>query len=144
MGDGMLSKLHEHVVSELQQSSKTDTVFVVSAVLFNLVVLGINWGVATASHGNDPAAGNDWILGVLVIATLLINTFAVRALVAGRHTRVKLISGLFSMYKDNGIEQYYDPSLLETYAARYKLFVAVLIILAAISILVPLLARLLG
>jgi len=110
MGDEMLSKLHEHVVSELQQSSKTDTVFVVSAVLFNLVVLGINWGVATASHGTDPAAGNDWILGVLVIATLLINTFAVRALVAGRHTRVKLISGLMSMYKDNGIEQYYDPS----------------------------------
>jgi len=144
MGDGMLSKLHEHVVSELQQSSRTDTVFVVSAVLFNLVVLGINWGVATASHGNDPAAGNDWILGVRVIATLLINTFAVRALVAGRHTRVMLISGLLSMYKDNGIEQYYDPSLLETYAARYKLFVAVLIILAAISILVPLLARLLG
>ena len=144
MGDGMLSKLHEHVVSELQQSSKTDTIFVVSAVLFNLVVLGINWGVATESHGTDPAAGNDWILGVLVIATLLINTFAVRALMAGRHTRVMLISGLMSMYKDNGVEQYYDPSLLETYAARYKLFVAVLIILAAISILVPLLARLLG
>jgi len=140
----MLSKLHEHVVSELQQSSKTDTIFVVSAVLFNLVVLGINWGVATASYGDDPAAGNDWILGVLVIATLLINTFAVRALMAGRHTRVMLISGLMSMYKDNGVEQYYDPSLLETYAARYKLFVAVLIILAAISILVPLLARLLG
>ena len=38
----MLSDLHQHVVSELQQSSKTDTVFVISAVLFNLVVLGIN------------------------------------------------------------------------------------------------------
>jgi hypothetical protein len=34
----MIERVHEHVVSELQQSAKTDTVFVVTAVLFNLIV----------------------------------------------------------------------------------------------------------
>ena len=34
----MLERLHEHMVSEIQQSSRTDTVFVVTAVIFNLVI----------------------------------------------------------------------------------------------------------
>jgi hypothetical protein len=140
----MLSDLHRHVVSELQQSSKTDTVFIVSAVLFNLVVLGINWGVATEANKPRQSGGNDLIFIVLVIGTLLINFFAIRALIAGRHTRAKLVGGLISMYRDNDIDKYYDPSLLDTYAARYKLFVAVLTILAAIAIVVPLLERIVG
>jgi hypothetical protein len=45
-GTIMLKEIHGHMVNELQQNAKSDTVFVVSAVLFNLVVLGINWGVA--------------------------------------------------------------------------------------------------
>jgi hypothetical protein len=44
----MLEHIHNHIVTELQQSAKTDTVFVVTAILFNLIVLSINWGVASA------------------------------------------------------------------------------------------------
>lgn len=36
----MLKEIHGHIVDELQQNAKTDTVFVVAAVLFNLAVLG--------------------------------------------------------------------------------------------------------
>jgi hypothetical protein len=140
----MLSDLHKHVVSELQQSSKTDTVFVISAVLFNLVVLGINWGVASASHDAEANGSNDLILAVLVAATLLINVFAVRALIAGRQTRTSLITGLLAMYQDQGVDKYYDPSLLDTYGARYKLFIAVLAVLAFIAVVVPLLERFSG
>ncbi len=138
----MLSDLHKHVVGELQQSSRTDTVFVISAVLFNLVVLGINWGVASASHNAKSTGSNDGILVVMIIATLMINFFSVRALMAGRQTRTRLISGLVDLYRDQGIAKYYDPSLMNIYGARYKLFIAVLAVLAAIAIVVPLLARL--
>ena len=140
----MLKEVHEHVVSELQQSAKTDTVFVVTAVLFNLIVLGINWGVASGSGDGGHPPKNDWILGLLIIGTLFINAFAVRALLTGRDTRRKLLSGLLAMYKDNEVDRYYDASLLDTYGTRYKLFVAVLVILAAISIAVPSLERFLG
>ncbi|MCU0610682.1 MAG: hypothetical protein MUE60_02705 [Candidatus Eisenbacteria bacterium] len=140
----MLSHLHTHVVSELQQSSRTDTVFVVTAVLFNLVVLGINWGVAAASHGPDRDATKDLILAVLVVATVLINFFCLRALQAGRHTRAKLTGGLIALYKDQAIDRYYDPQLLDAYGARNKLFVAVLVVLAVIATVVPLLERLGG
>ena len=48
------------------------------------------------------------------------------------------------MYKDNNVEKYYDASLLDTYQTRYRLFVAVLLSLFAISIVVPLMERILG
>jgi len=140
----MLREVHQHVVSELQQSSRTDTVFVVSAVLFNLVVLGINWGVASSANNAEQGSGNDFIFAVLILATLLINVFSVRALVAGRQTRSTLITGLLTMYKDQEVDKYYDPSLLDMYGARYKLFIAVLAVLAAVAIVVPLLERLTG
>ncbi|MBN1424966.1 hypothetical protein JXA88_10450 [Candidatus Fermentibacteria bacterium] len=136
----MLSHLHTHVVSELQQSSRTDTVFVVTAVLFNLVVLGINWGVA-ASQGAEADATKDLILAVLVAATILINFFCFKALRAGRHTRARLTGGLIALYKDQEIDRYYDPQLLDAYGARNKLFVAVLVVLAVIATVVPLLER---
>jgi uncharacterized membrane protein YhaH (DUF805 family) len=141
----MLIEVHKHIVSELDQSSRTDTVFVVSAVLFNLVVLGINWGVASNAH--DPkgqAGGGDFILAILVLATLIINAFCIRALLAGNQTRTRLVSGLMAMYRDQGVDKYYDPSLLDIYSTRYKLFTAVLGVLAAIAVIVPLVARLSG
>ena len=91
---------------------RTDTVFVATAVLFNLVVLGINWGVTSASSGGVLPPQNDWLLGLLIFATLLINSFAGRALLTGRDTRRKLLSGLVTMYKDNDVDKYYGASLL--------------------------------
>jgi len=110
----MLEHLHHHIVGELQQSSRTDTVFVVTAVLFNLLVLGINWGVASAE---EQTAASNVILVVLIMVTLLINSFVVLALQSGRRTRLTLISGTLQMYKDNGVDKYYDPLLLSTYGS---------------------------
>jgi hypothetical protein len=137
----VLKEIHSHIVNELQQNARTDTVFVVAAVLFNLVVLGINWGVASEAARGQNAGRNDFILGLLVIGTLLINAFAVRALRAGRSSRVKLLSGLNRMYADNGVAKYYDDDLLGTYQSRYLLFTLVLVVLCVIAIAVPLIVR---
>jgi hypothetical protein len=137
----MLEQVHEHVIQELQQNSKTDTVFVVAAVVFNLVVLGINWGVAGGQANAERPPQNDVILGLLFGATLLINGFSIRALVTGAQTRKTLLSGLVAMYKDHDVDKYYDPAVLDAYGTRYRLFGAVLLILALISIVVPLLER---
>jgi hypothetical protein len=141
----MLKELHGHIVNELQQNARTDTIFVVSAVLFNLVVLGINWGVASnASTGENASSGNDVILGLLIVSTVLINVFSVRALAVGRRTRQKLLAGLREMYEDNDVSKYYSSDLLESYRARYTLFTLVLVMLGLIAIVVPLIARTMG
>lgn len=137
----MLGKLHDHIVDELQQNARTDTVFVVAAVLFNLVVLGINWAVASSGHDGGRGAG-DAIFALLVLATIAINAFCLRALAAGRATRLKLVGGLLAMYRDNDVARYYDESLVAAYGARYTMFMAVTGVLGAVAIIVPFLARL--
>jgi hypothetical protein len=138
----MLKEVHEHILAELQQSSRTDTIFVVAAVIFNLVVLGINWGVAEPGRDQIHTTSNDLILSLLIAATILINLFVIRALLTGRETRGKLLTGLVTMYRDNNVEKYYDESLLKAYSTRYRLFVVVLAIIALIAIVVPLMNRL--
>ena len=138
----MLERVHQHIVSELQQSSRTDTIFVVTAVVFNLVVLGINSAVAgEAAYEKDVTS--DTILGVLIAMSLLINSIAVVALYLGRGTRDKLLKGLLAMYGDNDVAQYYDDSLLRNYGKRYWLFTGVILCLAVTAIVVPLIIRIL-
>ena len=132
----MLERVHQHIVDELQQGARTDTIFVVTAVLFNLIVLGVNSAVA-----NEPGMPNDLILVVLIVMVLIINAISIAALVFGRSTRNKLLSGLLAMYHDNDVDRYYDPSLLTNYNKRYLLFAGVILALGVTSIAVPLIVR---
>lgn len=134
----MLQEVHGHIVSELHQNAKTDTVLVVTAVVFNLVVLAINCSLAAVAAAASALQAN-LIFGLLIIATVLINTFASRALLTGRAARLKLISGLVAIYKDNDVDKYYDASLLVLYGKRYKFFFGVIFSLATVAIVVPLL-----
>lgn len=143
----MLERLHEHIVSELGQSSRTDTIFVVVAILFDLIVLGINSATSSAAVQSrnfgsvSPAA--DVVLVVFILMTLLVNAIAIAGLYVGRQTRSKLLTGLVTMYADNQVDKYYDRTLLTGYGMRYLLFGAVIIVLALTSIAVPLVIRLL-
>ncbi len=137
----MLNQVHDHIVSELSQSSRTDTIFVVTAIAFNLIVLGINSGVADAASGRSGDTVNDIVLIVFIIMTLLINAIAISALNLGKRTRQMLLDGLVSMYRDNEVEKYYSPSLMSNYNARYLLFSGVIGTLALTAIAVPLIIR---
>jgi len=136
----MIKEIHGHITNELQQNAKTDTVFVLSSVVLNLVVLAINWAVASPDReGHLPY--KDVILCILIASVLIINFLITKALLSGRDTRLKLLTGLVRMYKDNNVDKYYDTSLLSSYSMRYKFFISVIIILAAITIIAPLLVR---
>ncbi len=137
----MLNQVHDHIVSELSQSSRTDTIFVVTAILFNLIVLGINSSVADAASGRSGDTVNDVVLIVFIIMTLLINAIAISALNLGKRTRQMLLDGLVKMYSDNDVEKYYSPSLMSNYNARYLLFSGVIGTLALTAIAVPLIIR---
>ncbi len=134
----MIKEIHNHITNELQQNARTDTVFVLSSVVLNLVILAINWNVASGQRSYD-----DIILILLVVAVLIINFIIAKALLAGRDMRHKLLSGLMRIYQDNGVDKYYDSSLLKSYNMRYKFFLMVVIILAIVTIILPILVRVL-
>ena len=138
----MLNQAHEHIVKELGESSRTDTIFVLTAIVFNLIVLAINSGISTAATEEDGSTATyDIILVVFIIMTVLLNIVAVAALMLGRRTRRTLIEGLVAMYRDNQVDKYYDPSLMSNYGLRYILFGGVIATLAITAIIVPLIIR---
>lgn len=137
----MLRQVHDHIVKELGESSRTDTIFVLTAIIFNLIVLGINFGVASEAALGDSDATYDIILAIFIVMTALLNLVAMVALVVGRRTRRVLLDGLVEMYRDNDVDKYYEPSLISNYGARYLLFAGVIAILAVTAIVVPLIIR---
>jgi hypothetical protein len=80
-----------------------------------------------------------WIVFFTFVALVIVVNFVVEiGLIKGRQTRVKLINGLLKMYQDQGVEGYYDASLLSNYNLRYNLFMLVVIFTGLIAIIVPL------
>jgi hypothetical protein len=55
--------------------------------------------------------------------------------------RKKLLTGLLKMYKDQGVEGYYDASLLGDYRTRYNLFMLVVLFTGVVAIVIPFIIR---
>jgi hypothetical protein len=136
----MIKKLHDQITSELGQSSRTDTIFVITAIVFNLVVLGINSALSDTAADENTLQSN-LIFFVFILVTLLINSASLSALLIGRRTRNRLLEGIIKMYKDNQVDQYYPTELLNAYGTRYLLFAAVIVLLGITAIVVPLIVR---
>ena len=129
----MIEKVHEHIIDELNTNTRTDTIFVLTAIILNLITLGINSGIA--SGGGD---GTTMIIFVTFVSLLLVvNLVAEVGLIKGRQTRKKLLDGILKMYKDQGVEGYYDPSLLGDYRVRYNLFMLTVLFTGLIALIVP-------
>jgi len=130
----MIQRVHEHIITELQQNTRTDTIFIITAILLNLLSLGVNSGVAS---GSDKEA-TTWIVFVTFIClVLVVNMVVIIGLLRGKETRIKLINGLLKMYKDQGVDGYYDSSLLSNYSIRYNLFLVTVVFTGAVAIIVP-------
>ena len=131
----MIERVHEHIINELQQNARTDTVFILTAILLNLLTLGINSGVASDA---DSGATMTTVFTTFIILVLVVNFVVVIGLQKGKQTRIKLINGLLRMYKDQGVEGYYDASLISNYSTRYNLFLLVAVFTGLIAIVVSL------
>ncbi len=68
----MIEKVHQHIVNELQQSSRTDTIFVITAVIFNLIVLAINSAVAGDAVSKNPNPSDDFVLTIFFIMSIIV------------------------------------------------------------------------
>jgi len=129
----MIERVHEHITGELQTNSRTDTIFVLTGNFLNLLVLGINSGVAAG--GGD--ATTMIVMFALVALLIVVNLVVELGLIRGRQTRTKLLNGLLKMYKDQGVEGYYDPSLLSDYTTRYNLFMLAVLFTGLVALIIP-------
>ena len=110
----MLKQVHEHIVHELQQNTRTDTIFVVTAIAFKSDCSRHQFGhrrggrflPAGSIQRHHPAV-------VFIVMSLLVNSIATVALNTGKASRKKLITGLLAMYTDNDVAKYYDASLMK-------------------------------
>jgi hypothetical protein len=71
----------------------------------------------------------------------VVNFVAEIGLIRGRKMRGKLLDGLLKMYKDQGVEGYYDASLIGDYSIRYNLFMLTVLFTGLIAIIIPFIIR---
>ncbi len=130
----MIERVHEHLISELSSNTRTDTIFILTAIILNLITLGIN-SILAAAGGNGTGT---IVLFMFVSLLIVVNLVAEVGLIRGRQMRRKLLNGLMKMYKDQGVEGYYDSSLLGDYGTRYNLFMLSVLFTGLIALVVPL------
>jgi len=133
----MIERVHEHIIGELGTNTRTDTIFVITAIILNLITLGINSGLA--SSGGDTT--QTIVMFTFVALIIVVNLVAEIGLIRGRQMRKKMLDGLMKMYKDQGVEGYYDPSLMSDYAMRYNLFMLTVLFTGLIAIIIPFIIR---
>jgi hypothetical protein len=134
----MIERVHEHIISELNANARTDTIFVLTAIILNLITLGINSGLAS---GGSSSGTTTIVMFTFVVLILVVNFVAEIGLIRGRQMRRKLLDGLLRMYKDQGVEGYYDPSLIGDYKTRYNLFMMAVLVTGIIAVVIPFIIR---
>jgi hypothetical protein len=134
----MIEQVHKHITTELQQNTRTDIIFILTAIFLNLLALGINSSVA---EGSREEADLFVVMFVIVALVIVVNLIVIFGLLKGKQTRSKLISGLLKMYKDQNVEGYYDSSLLINYNTRYNLFILAVVFTGAVAIAIPFIIR---
>jgi len=153
----MEDHLHQDITAELSQTTHTDTITVIVGVILNLIFLLVNSLIAGAVWTeeyiyNDAIKGELFVdrtittefeLGmmlifiILVAATVAINVFIIRALLAGKERRIKLTESLHKMYREEDLGKYYDSSNIKGYEARYSLYTKVVGTLGVLAVFVP-------
>ncbi len=134
----MIEHVHAHITSEIQQNTKTDTIFILTSIALNLITLAVNSGLVEKSRTENSSLV---VMFVFVVLIVMVNIVVIIGLIKGRQTRNKLTNGLITMYRDQNVSKYYDESLLNNYNIRYTLFILVVVCTGVIATVVPFILR---
>jgi len=132
----MIERVHRHIIEELQQNTRTDTIFIITSIFLNLLTLAVNSSIA-----QGKSASRTIIMLIFVSLTIVVNLVVIIGILKGKQTRSRLLGGLIKMYRDQGVDGYYDPLLLSNYSTRYNLFILVVVFLGLTAIVVPFIAK---
>lgn len=134
----MIEHVHKHITTELQQNTKTDTIFILTSILLNLVALGVNSAIVSEARTDNSLL---IVMYLFVFLIIVVNTVVIIGILKGKQIRRKLVDGLLKMYKDQGVDKYYDESLLNNYSVRYNLFIMVVVSTGVIAMVVPFIVK---
>ena len=134
----MIEHVHKHITSELTQNTKTDIIFILTAIILNLITLAVNSGMSESSRTDNSSL---IVMFVFVSLIVVVNLVVIIGLLKGKQTREKLLKGLINMYEDQNVAKYYDLRLLENYNTRYNLFIMVVLFTAIIAAIIPFILR---
>ena len=129
----MIEKLHDHIIEELKTNTRTDIIFILTAILLNFITLGINAIVAQSDNSTDKTM----IFSLFTLLIIIVNIVSIIGLIKGKETRNKLLKGLVKMYRDEDVAKYYDNSILTNYNTRYILFIVAVAFTGIIAITIP-------
>jgi uncharacterized membrane protein len=132
----MLEKVYDHIIMDIKQNTRTDTIFIIVALFLNFLSLAINSGIA-----NDDGQASTWTMITFIILVVVVNLVVIFGLLKGKDTRSKLINGLLKMYQDQGVDQYYDSSIVSNYDKRYLLFILAVVCTGMTAIVIPLILK---
>lgn len=134
----MIEHVHKHITSELQQNTRTDIIFILTAIFLNLITLAINSGMVEKSRTDNSTL---IVMFIFVSLIIIVNIVVIIGIMKGKQTRIKLVNGLLNMYRDQKVDKYYDESLLSNYSVRYNLFIMVVVCTGLIATVVPFILR---
>ena len=147
----MKDRLHGEISGELEQTTKTDKTTVVVAIVLNIIFMLANMAFAGGAwqtiydYKNDGAFTTSSELNfsllaafiILIVVTVVFNFLVIRALSKGVERRLKLTEGLLKMYQEEGLDKFYDPSIVQGYESRYSLYKNIILILGFLAIAIP-------
>lgn len=134
----MIEHVHKHLISELQQNTRTDIIFILTSIFLNLITLAVNSGLVEKSRTDNSTLT---VMFVFVLLILMVNIVVIIGILKGKQTRMKLVNGLLKMYRDQNVDKYYDESLISNYSVRYNLFIMVVVCTGLIATVVPFILR---
>ncbi|MFA5309732.1 MAG: hypothetical protein WC370_09665 [Dehalococcoidales bacterium] len=149
----MKERIFEQVSKELKVATRLDTKMVITAIVVTLILFSLAMGFAFSTVTPDLGQYSSLlgissnatfnttptiIMFVLLLAIIVIDCYAVRTLANNKKQRAKLNEGLMKLYKDEGVDQYYDGSIFKSYETRYNLLSVMVGAVGALSVIVPL------
>ena len=134
----------EQMNADLEQSVQTDKTVSIVAIILNLILLGVNTGIAVAANEPEAALATKLIFFVISAFVVVLNVSVGYALLTGKKRRVKIMERLEKFWEDEGLGKYQDSSVSSGYETRGNLFTIISLSLGAVTLLVSLITYFLG
>ena len=133
----MIEAVQKHLISEIDRSARSDTVFVISGVAFNLLVLFVNW--INASNVSKGQAGL-LIFSLFMVGSIVVSCACLLALRNSRTVCIRCHDALQAIYIDTDVAKYMPKGMENLGERRYLLSFVVVSGAAVLAVFVPLIS----